>query len=200
MHPSDFLPPRQPGPGAQLGALATAIAQRLPGAWTSTHLDLDHHGIRIDVIERLLDHGIAEQALYDFVQRDGAHVLRGPSDQQLLLLRRPLAAHRRAPNVVSALVPSWAVELAHPPRTANGITVPADPARAARLIARRILPGYHDDLRRWEQLGTAAAWEQTPALHEDRTGRIWRRTALVAGAQHARPSARGTGRVQVRSH
>ncbi|WP_143094778.1 hypothetical protein [Streptacidiphilus jiangxiensis] len=184
---------------AQLDVLGTAVAQRLPGTWTSTHLDLNDQATRTDLVDRLWDQGIAHWALNDFVQPDGGCLILGPKEQRLLLLRRPLAQRRRAPYVVSGLVPGWAVELAQGRDPANAISIPADPVRAAALIARRLLSRYEDALHAWTEQDTLDAWWQSLALHAQRSGTAWRRTGRV-GQQPTTPlSASAATRPPTRS-
>jgi len=84
--------------------------------------------------------GVAHGTLHDNVH-DHVGYLRGPGGRELVTITRS----RHRDYIVAALMPR---ELGHPSDhedlTPFGITVPADPVRAADAVVRRLLPRYAD--------------------------------------------------------
>ncbi|OKJ72243.1 hypothetical protein [Streptomyces sp. CB02460] len=130
-----------PSDRTHLDIFAAGLADRLPGAWTSEY---HRHLVGADqspVAEQIWDTGHVSYAVTEFVLGHGA-VLHGPDQQHLYLADRPRHPHQ---FVVAPLEPDNAAikphhfDGVHEP---NGIVVPNDAARAAALIARRLLPRY----------------------------------------------------------
>ncbi|MER5215380.1 hypothetical protein ABT063_33750 [Streptomyces sp. NPDC002838] len=123
-----------------LSAFARALAQRLPGTWTSTY-----HRYTDD--EFPLDHGVWDtgEPSWAVGQRLGQHaVLDGPDRQQLYVLDR-----QRSPGqflVVPPIPDSFQPHHFRRVDEPGGIAVPGDPARAAADVVRRVLPRYQHAL------------------------------------------------------
>ncbi|MFW6724186.1 hypothetical protein ACHZ98_29360 [Streptomyces sp. MAR4 CNY-716] len=125
----------------ELTTFAPAVAGRLPGNWTN-QLNPTTGPEHYAALERLWDEaGHVASFIEDYIHTDDV-LLHGPDGQQLYVTHRPL---RSGEFVVAALMPADETIMEHhlvgidEPR---GITVPADPVRAAALIARRLLPAY----------------------------------------------------------
>ncbi|WP_181787497.1 hypothetical protein [Streptomyces phytophilus] len=132
------MPPHRP----DLTAFAPAVAGRLPGHWTIRFNPATTGPEHYSILERLWDEaGHAASLIEEYVHIDDA-VMHGPGVQQLYVTHRPL---KSAEFVIAPLAPDDGAIMEHhfdgidgP----SGITVPADPVRAAALISRRLLPAY----------------------------------------------------------
>jgi hypothetical protein len=176
-------PPVRPN----LHRFARQVAARLPGTWDAdSRLPVGRSG-RVDYSEvwdgQNLDWATAEFSPWK------ATVLTGPNDERLLAIAHP---RHRTNFIIGALAPPG---LNGDPRGDEdaplAITVPADPARAASLLARRFLPRY-------EQAAAAvranAEWYQQPAdplrveftWAQDRSPRVtayrWRADSILSAS------------------
>ncbi|WP_338932715.1 hypothetical protein WEB32_30320 [Streptomyces netropsis] len=128
---------------ADLAAFATALAERLPGTWTSQHRPHATYPDQFSIAEDLRDMGHAQWAVSEFVLNHDA-VLNGPDGMRLYVIDRPLNQHE---FIVAALAPpGLESRLFHGVQEPNGITVGTDPVRAAATVARRLLPRYEEAL------------------------------------------------------
>ena len=123
-----------------LSAFARALAQRLPGTWTSTY-----HRYTDD--EFPLDHGVWDtgEPSRAVGQRLGRHaVLDGPDGQQLYVLdrQRHPGQFLVVPPIPDGFQPHHFRHVDEP----GGIAVPGDAARAAADVVRRVLPRYQHAL------------------------------------------------------
>ncbi|MYS36711.1 hypothetical protein K388_02720 [Streptomyces sp. KhCrAH-43] len=125
---------------------ASALAARLPGDWTSTY---EHHARYTDqypTTNRLWDNGHLSD-LASLYALEHWFVLRGPEDQALYVISRPLCPHEA---VVAPIEPDRAGIMPHHffgVEEPSGIVVPADPVRAAAAVTRRLLPRYEQALQ-----------------------------------------------------
>lgn len=142
-----------------LSAFASALAARLPGSWTNGYHRHAAYRDQFPTAERLWDVGHVDYIVSQFVLTHDA-VLHGPEDQRLYVTDRPLYPHQ---FVVAPLEPDdHGLKPHHFDGVAepNGIAVPADPARAAALVTRRVLPRYEMALH--EVLHNAADQPEPP--------------------------------------
>ncbi|WP_042366779.1 hypothetical protein [Streptacidiphilus neutrinimicus] len=134
---------------ADLTTFGADLATRLDGDWTSRAVDTTERSINNRLLEAVWDEALAHWALMDFVQRDAA-ILHGLNGERVLLLHRPLARRGRHELIAVGLKPPGAAEdsfdgIDEP----HGVAIPADPARAAAAVSRRLLPRYRVALERW---------------------------------------------------
>ncbi|MEY9956810.1 hypothetical protein [Streptacidiphilus sp. MAP5-52] len=128
------------------------LARRLPGPWDAIVRDNSTSAYNNALSQRLWDLGTAHGALQEFINN---HIgqLSHPADLDLIVLPRP---GRPDQYLVAALVPSGighAVDLEHIDPLPWAIAVPADPARAAADVQRRLLPTYQRALRAIDHRG-----------------------------------------------
>jgi hypothetical protein len=122
-----------------LSAFAVALAERLPGTWTSEYHRHPTYKDQFPTIERLWDAGHVDYIVSQYVLGHDA-VLNGPDGEQLYVTDRPLYRHQ---FVVAPLEPEgFKPHQISPVRAPNGIAVPNDPVRAAAAVTRRVLPRY----------------------------------------------------------
>ncbi|WP_435598670.1 hypothetical protein [Streptomyces anulatus] len=132
-------------PHTTLEALASGMAARLPGGWTSTYQRYALYEDQFPTTNRLWDSGHVEYIATTYVLGHGA-VLCGPEGQELYVTDRPRYPHE---VVVAPLEP---VRAGIGPQhfdgveEPSGIAVPTDPVRAAAAVARRLLPRYEQAL------------------------------------------------------
>ncbi|MDX2680130.1 hypothetical protein [Streptomyces soliscabiei] len=146
-------------PRTDLATFAADLAARLPGTWTSEYQRHSQYADQLPRTEQLWDNGHVDYIVSQYVLTHDA-VLHGPAEQQLYVADRPRHPHQ---FVVAALAPDGARIKPHHfagVEEPNGITVPADPARAAARVARRVLPRYEQALR--AVLDNAAHQPQPP--------------------------------------
>ncbi|MFJ7589463.1 hypothetical protein ACIQZO_19205 [Streptomyces sp. NPDC097617] len=129
---------------SDLAAFADGLAARLPDHWTSTYTRHAAYHDQIATTSKVWDMGAIGFATSNFVL--GHQAVLGRSDgARLLLFDRPRYPHQ---FMVGALEPEDAPHDAfHMVAEPNGITVPADPARASAHIVRRLLPRHDAALR-----------------------------------------------------
>ncbi|MCY0928209.1 hypothetical protein OTB20_18810 [Streptomyces sp. H27-H1] len=122
-----------------LAGFASALAQRLPGpTWTSTYTRHKTYPDQIPTTNQVWDAGAIGHAASDFVLGHQA-VLSRVDGPRLLVFDRPRFARQ---FMVGALVPEADPDAFHLVAEPNGITVPADPGRAASQVAHRLLPRF----------------------------------------------------------
>ncbi|MEU7166618.1 hypothetical protein AB0A70_18530 [Streptomyces morookaense] len=149
---------------ADLSAFADALALRLPGTWTSQYHPHPDYPAQFPIAEELWDMAHAHWAVSEFVLNHDA-VLTGPDGKRLYVIDRPLNQNE---FIVAALAPPGLDDhLFRGVPEPNGITVGADPARAAATVARRLLPCYDKALA---EVHRRAAVEQD--LSVKRTARV----------------------------
>ncbi|WP_058042201.1 hypothetical protein [Streptomyces roseifaciens] len=149
---------------ADLSAFADALAQRLPGTWTSQYHPHPDYPAQFPIAEQLWDMAHAHWAVAEFVLNHDA-VLTGPGGKRLYVIDRPLNQNE---FIVAALAPPELDDhLFHGVPEPNGITVGTDPARAAATVARRLLPRYDKALA---EVHRRTAVEHAPSVK--RTARV----------------------------
>ncbi|MFJ8248505.1 hypothetical protein [Streptomyces sp. NPDC094466] len=132
-------------PRTPLEALASGMAARLPGGWTSNYQHYALYEHQFPTANRLWDTGHVQYIASTYVLGHGA-VLCGPEGQELYVTDRPRYPHEA---VVAPLEPDRARIRPHHfdgVEEPSGIAVPADPVRAAATVARRLLPRYEQAL------------------------------------------------------
>ncbi|MFC8286629.1 MULTISPECIES: hypothetical protein [Streptomyces] len=132
-------------PHTTLEALASGMAARLPGGWTSTYQRYALYEDQFPTTNRLWDSGHVEYIASTYVLGHGA-VLCGPEGQELYVTDRPRYPHEA---VVAPLEPDRARIRPHHfdgVEEPSGIAVPTDPVRAAATVVRRLLPRYEQAL------------------------------------------------------
>lgn len=127
----------RPQERADLALFAEALAARLPGSWAAATREHADYSDQFPLRERLWGFGHARWALSEFVlQRDA--MLTSDSGAELVVVDRPL---RRREFLVAALAPQG-INVTDAVTAPDGIVVSADPARAASVVADRLLPRY----------------------------------------------------------
>ncbi|WP_125521647.1 hypothetical protein [Streptomyces sp. WAC 06783] len=156
-----------PQPRTDLSRFASRLAYHLPGDWHyryrrhSAYPEQFRHG------QQVWGYGPALQAIHEFVLEHEV-VMGGPDGQRLYIIDRPL---RRDQFLVAPLIPAANCgsdpfdEVAGP----NGIAVPADGARAAAAVSRRLLPHYRDALSVLRQHAGQPPVSRTAPAVESRT-------------------------------
>lgn len=132
-------------PHTTLETLASGIAARLPGGWTSTYQHYALYEHQFPTTNRLWDTGHVQHIASTHVLGHGA-ILRGPEGQELYVTDRPRYPHE---IVVAPLEPDRAgIRPRHfdGVEEPSGIAVPTDPVRAAATVTRRLLPRYEQAL------------------------------------------------------
>ncbi|WP_225847276.1 hypothetical protein [Streptomyces sp. HPF1205] len=127
-------------PADLLSTLAAALAERLPGGWTSSDLDWHDQAERRKVTDFLWDLAAMDHVVFTYHLARGALLTAG-AFTQLLVIDRPT---RPGQFFVGALTP-LGLDIAgrEVPLTPHGIAVPRHPARAAYAVASRLLPAYY---------------------------------------------------------
>ncbi|MFD3589763.1 hypothetical protein [Streptomyces sp. NPDC058683] len=122
-----------------LSLFAAALAERLPGPWTSQYHRYRSFEDQFPTIERLWDVGHVDYIVSQYALGHDA-VLHGPAGQQLYVTDRPRYRHQ---FVVAPLEPQgFRPHQISPVREPNGIAVPSNAVRAAAHVTRRLLPRY----------------------------------------------------------
>ncbi|WP_326731825.1 hypothetical protein [Streptomyces phaeochromogenes] len=122
-----------------LSLFAAALAERLPGAWTSEYHRYRTFEDQFPTIERLWDVGHVDYIVSQYALGHDA-VLNGPDGQQLYVTDRPRYRHQL---VVAPLEPEgFTTHQISPVREPNGIAVPSNADRAAAHVTRRLLSRY----------------------------------------------------------
>ncbi|WP_407835914.1 hypothetical protein ACE1OC_04830 [Streptomyces sp. DSM 116496] len=135
------MPPRHHR--SDLAAFADGLAARLPDTWTSTYTRHAAYHDQIATTSTVWDMGAVGYATSNFVLGHQA-VLTRTDGARLLLFDRPRFRHQ---FMIGALEPDAHHDAFHQVDEPNGITIPADPARAAAQVTRRLLPRYEKALR-----------------------------------------------------
>ncbi|MFG2996573.1 hypothetical protein [Streptomyces sp. NPDC048340] len=131
-------------PRADLAAFAHGLAARLPdGTWTTTYTRHGSYPDQIPTTGAVWDAGAVSYAASNFVLGHQA-VLARTDGARLLVFDRPLHRHQ---FMIGALEPDAHHDAFYQVAEPNGITVCADPARAAAQVTRRLLPRYEAALR-----------------------------------------------------
>ncbi|MEU1821328.1 hypothetical protein ABZ502_02580 [Streptomyces abikoensis] len=168
---------------ADLSAFATALAERLPGTWTSQYHAHAAYRDQFPIAEDLWDMGHANWAVSEFVL-DHAAVLTGPNGMRLYAIDRPFK--QREFIVATLAPPGLEGHLFHGVQEPNGITVGTDPVRAAATVCRRLLPRYEEALA---HVRRKAAEEQAAATRRAaRVAFAWQTDGTLTAATE-RPGA-----------
>ncbi|WP_406346553.1 hypothetical protein OH787_06400 [Streptomyces sp. NBC_01547] len=176
-----------------LAAFAEALAARLPGPWTSTYTRHAAYHDQIATTSELWDVGAVGYAASNFVL--GHQAVLGRADgARLLLFDRP---RYPAQFMIGALEPDAHHDAFHQVAEPNGITVPAEPVRAAARVTRRLLPRYENSLRQ-VQRNTAhpPPRRATPALASGMVSMAWHpdgSVGAVTGVREATAVLYGAG-------
>ncbi|MCP3821400.1 hypothetical protein NLX86_25880 [Streptomyces sp. A3M-1-3] len=134
-----------PAPRTDLSSFADALADRLPGHWTSEYAQHDSYAQQFVTVEKLWDTGHVDYIVSQYVLGHHA-VLHDQDGRQLYLTDRPLYSRQ---FVVAPLEPGEPGIKPHHfagVEEPNGITVPDQPTRAAAQVTRRLLPRYQQAL------------------------------------------------------
>ncbi|MGW2404058.1 hypothetical protein ACWCXK_05970 [Streptomyces sp. NPDC001739] len=138
-----------------LPSFASALAQQLPGDWSSDYLSHSTYPDQCPRSGNVWDLAMVHGAISTYVLGHDA-ILAGPDDMRLYVIERPLHDHQM---LVAAFAPSG-IEDRHLSRVAppNGIAVHPDPVRAASQVSRRLLPRYRQAAAQARQVAA-----ETPA-------------------------------------
>ncbi|MFE0187999.1 hypothetical protein [Streptomyces sp. NPDC058989] len=161
-----------------LETLACDLARRLPGEWTVHVDDFAEPGSQLDFFDALWDNACLTRAWMGFrVPR--AVILTGPSRLQLVVIDRPL--HHGQILVGALALHGIDHEFFGDDNAPHAIAAPAEAARAAHTVTRRLLPRYHQAAHRLvtNELATALtagqqaldAWDTVSASLRDDQGR-----------------------------
>jgi hypothetical protein len=127
-----------------MSRLATALADRLPGTWTSSDLDWSDQAERRRVTDFLWDHAAMDHVVFTYHLTRGA-LLTANDFTQLLVIDRPT---RPGQFYVGALTPLGIdITEREVPLTPHGIAVTSHPAKAAHQVGSRLLPRYYAAFR-----------------------------------------------------
>ncbi|MEE4544019.1 hypothetical protein V2S66_18835 [Streptomyces sp. V4-01] len=124
-----------------MSRLATGLAARLPGTWTSSDLDWSNQAERQRVTDFLWDHAAMDHVIFTYYLPRGA-LLTANDFTQLLIIDRPT---RPGQFFVGALHP-LGIDITgrdDVPLTPHGIAVTSHPAKAAHQVRSRLLPRYY---------------------------------------------------------
>ncbi len=166
-----------------LAAFAEALAARLPGPWTSTYTRHAAYHDQIATTSELWDVGAVGYAASNFVL--GHQAVLGRADgARLLLFDRP---RHPAQFMIGALEPAAHHDAFHQVAEPNGITIPAEPVRAAAQVTRRLLPRYENALRQ-VQRNTAhpPPRRAAPALATGMVSMAWHPDGIVGAVTGVR--------------
>ncbi|MFJ7278275.1 hypothetical protein [Kitasatospora sp. NPDC098663] len=124
-----------------------ALAARLPGGWDADFTPLATGTERSALHDRLWDLAHADWAVAEFVY-ERAGILRGSASRELVVLPRP--APRTEQYIMAPLLPQVLGRATDrfEDLSPHGITVSADPVRAAASVTGRLLPRYDTAIRR----------------------------------------------------
>lgn len=124
-----------------MSRFATALADRLPGTWTSSDLDWSDQAERRAVTNVLWYHAAMDHVVFTYHLARGA-LLTANDFTQLLIIDRPT---RPGQFFVGALHPPG-IDITgrdDVPLTPHGIAVNSHPAKAAHQVRSRLLPAYY---------------------------------------------------------
>ncbi|MEV5878071.1 hypothetical protein AB0L75_28360 [Streptomyces sp. NPDC052101] len=160
-------------------SFAAVLADELPGTWTSQY----HPGTAPDdVTAQVWDLNEVADALAR--HRVRAHALLTSAEGTRLFVTD--APRRRDSYLVAAMAPQGVpAEAFRGVREPDGITVAADPLRAAEDIAYELLPRYDKALARVRR--NAARLAPTPAAPGDHVVMTWSGDAIVVDRPEQRP-------------
>ncbi|WP_159393412.1 hypothetical protein [Streptomyces rimosus] len=156
-----------PQPRTDLSNFACHLAHHLPGNW---HYGYRRHAAYYEQFrhgQQVWGGGPALKAIHEFVLEHEV-VMEGPDWQRLYVIDRPL---RRDQFLVAPLAPAanFGTDLFDEVAEPNGIAVPADGARAAAAVSRRLLPHYRDALSVLRQHAGQPPVSRTAPAVESRT-------------------------------
>ncbi|WP_406220712.1 hypothetical protein [Streptomyces decoyicus] len=176
-----------PAHRTDLQSFAAALAERLPGTWTTNYAQHTSDTDQFDRSWYIWDfQGLVERVDITCVLGHDA-ILTGPDATRLYVIERP-----RYPQqfLVAALMPTGIPQeylaVVESPR---GIAVPSDPARAANQIARRLLPRYGESVE-WARCIQASPPFRplVPPAVSVHVSMLWHRNGLLTASapdQHA---------------
>ncbi|MGY4968341.1 hypothetical protein ACWGCC_03800 [Streptomyces nigrescens] len=176
---------------AGLRAFAGDLAHRLPGEWTSDYLVHAKYPDQFRRAASLWDLAVANPSVVNYavdryiLEHDA--ILTGPDGVHLYVIDRPL---RTDQFLIAPFVPVEIddMHLRHV-QAPSAIALPRDPARAASLVVRRLLPDYQQAIVEARGIGQAPpAPLVVPPRLKDRVAMAWQDDgSLVATAcdQHA---------------
>lgn len=121
-----------------LGEFARRLARHLPGSWSLDLPPMDTAFRQYDVTDRIWDEGHLYWIATDLTV-DRAAILTGTRATELVVVDRPYGSR---PFMVGALIPPGSNPEVGPHDAPNAVSVPANPARAADRVVRRLLPAY----------------------------------------------------------
>jgi len=130
-----------------LEPFATALTSRMPG-WSMQLLAFHDSQRQRQLAEQLWDWGTLQHAFTDFVVPEAA-VLTGPGGARLVVVHRPMNPGQLLVGALYDTSLGQAVHDGVDVRSPDGISVDADPVRAAQDIRSRLLPRY--DHAVWRQ-------------------------------------------------
>ncbi|MEV0259023.1 hypothetical protein AB0H82_32760 [Streptomyces sp. NPDC050732] len=126
-------------PTPDLASFAIALADELPGNWTSEHQTHAQYPDQFARAEHVWDMNLVAQAIAEHVLDQDA-VLTRDDGTRLYVIARPRSGEE---FLVGAIAPAgMPAEAFHTVREPDGISVPDDPAQAAADIATALLPRY----------------------------------------------------------
>ncbi|WP_282793113.1 hypothetical protein [Streptomyces sp. CC224B] len=126
-------------PTPDLASFATALADELPGNWSSEHLRHAQYPDQFDRAEHVWDMNLVTHAIAEHVLDQDA-VLTRDDGARLYVITRP---RRGEEFLVGAIAPAdIPAEAFRSVREPDGIVVPDDPVQAAADITANLLPRY----------------------------------------------------------
>ncbi|MER7539427.1 hypothetical protein ABTX77_32275 [Streptomyces sp. NPDC097704] len=128
-----------------LSAFAAALADRLPGRWTSEYEEHGSYDEQFAAAEGLWDAGHVDYIVSQYVLSRHA-VLSHQDGRQLYITDRPLYRHQFVVAPLEPVGPRIKPHHFAGVQEPNGIAVPNQPARAAAQVLLRLLPRYQDAL------------------------------------------------------
>ncbi|MET9550109.1 hypothetical protein ABZY36_33100 [Streptomyces sp. NPDC006627] len=148
-------------PTPDLASFAIALADELPGNWTSEHHTHAQYPDQFTRAEHVWDMNLVAQAIAEHVLDQDA-VLTRDDGTRLYLIARPRSGED---FLVGAIAPAdIPAEAFHTVREPDGITVPDDPAQAAADITTDLLPRYDKALAHVRDNAARLAPAQSPEL------------------------------------
>lgn len=170
-----------------LESFATALAEQLPGTWTSEYHWHAAYAEQFPIAADLWDINLVSAAVTDVVLGHDA-VLTRDDGSRLYVIDRPGGEQHYLIGVFTP--PQTEPEALRGVREPDGIAVPLDPAQAAHAIAAELLPRYEQALSQVQRNAAhPAPAPSAPALEPERVVMTWYGEGVIAAKTPSREAA-----------
>jgi hypothetical protein len=171
-----------------LESFAAALAEHLPGTWTSQYHWHTAYAEQFPIAADLWDMNLVSAAVTDVVLGHDA-VLTSDDGSRLYVIDRPGSRRHYLVGVLST--PDIKPEAFRGVREPDGIAVPHDPAQAAHAVAADLLPRYEHALAQVRHNDThpAPPAPDVPAPEPERVVMTWYGDGVIAAKTPSQDAA-----------